>query len=803
MKHRILFFVLFFLFLLFSQPASAQTAGVTILAIGDSITAGTAGPSYLCPLKNTLPQATFVGPQPATNCGTPHAGYGGYVSALILSRANEWMPYATGATVVIHVGTNDVNSGFDLDRITIPNIRQIIQKAQSANPRMIILAQIIPSRDNPMTDINSRLAALARETGVRLVNAGNCFRTDTDMVDKDKVHPNDHGAEVIAANIAAAIRGSAPPSVCDQTTALEPPIPVDAVVANQPVEMVKTRPLSDITEGIVQFFFGGSLKPKDIRIPTFNFLPMFKGAVPYLLPKVIQEKTVNAGYNNLYISGKAILCARNPATGELLPKPGTNLYRTEPIQEISEQDSAGRQVAPFFSGYARSPNSQGFYDLRRPPLELANPPGCGEDTTASVQESVSAPTVDQSINFSTLVLSIVRSFFGDQKTAKASATIYSKQVVPYQESSYCLIHGCANETVNLSYLSKEEAKNVQKGGITQANAPKVLDFSEGEMHGGQQSIFDVIGTIQTRIFGSKAIENSTKNLRCSLLPQALQQKEGLDCQTKAAPATACTLSCQTANDACEQFKGQYTESNKGAGPMGCGYTTSGLPGSTAVQNALVTVANYFGVPPKLLAAVLIIENGDVGERGILSYSDATAQPAINEGGFDQYSCKPNRCGAVGPMQLSVKSCNIETSCPQAKDNWKEWCQFRHAANELRGKEGYQPNPANIQDAFAVAAKKFSNYLGNAACPTNLSPSDFYKVGHTYYGNCLDSFQSRLLPNRPGLSAFLQTRATEIIKARRDLYNWIVQSGQTPNHQPSTDTTQPTYCDFLWWYSTTH
>ncbi|MEK7129400.1 MAG: hypothetical protein AAB803_00120, partial [Patescibacteria group bacterium] len=572
---------------------------------------------------------------------------------------------------------------------------------------------------------------------------------------------------------------------------------------------------------ILQFVFGGTLKPKDIRIPTFNFLTMFTGAVPYLMPKVIQDKTVNAGYNNLSITGKATLCVRNPATGELQQRPGANLYRTEPIQEISDQDSTSRQIAPFFTGYALSPDSRGLYDLRRPPLTIANPPSCGEDVTATDQESVSAPVGNEAVTFSQIVVSIVRSFFGNQETANVPATIYSRQVVPYQESSYCLIGGCAGEEVNLSYLKKEEADSVRKGGITQAFAPKVLDFSEGQMHGEQESTFDLIGTIKTRIFGSKAIENSTKNLRCSLLPRALQQKEGLDCQTKSStapsptPGTSCTQGCVSANAECDKRAGSYILNSPIAPQPGCSYGMGGVqPNSPTLLSYIEQVSEFFGIPPQLLAGIVAIET-----RGLaLSYAESFVQNASrpDSNSYDINFCKPpdsrNFCGALGVMQVSTPVCmeRVEKECPVAirDQNWTEWCSNRNAPGEFRNLPGYQANPANILDSLVVGASVLKKHVG-AGCPakTSLSKQTVMEVGRSYYGNCAgrDRVENgkivhdyvspellqklpRFLPSGVSASSFIDIPMRQAL-SRDGLY--------------STATSGLTYCEFLWGYYSTH
>ncbi|MBI5619494.1 hypothetical protein HY950_00855, partial [Candidatus Gottesmanbacteria bacterium] len=429
-----------------------------------------------------------------------------------------------------------------------------------------------------------------------------------------------------------------PPAKQDLAPQDEPPVPVDAGVPNKPADVSQSQSLEDTTKSILNFFFGGTLKPKDIRIPTFNFLTMFKGAVPYLMPKVVQDKTIPAE-NNLSITGKATLCVRNPATGELQQKPGDNLYRTQPIRQLSDQISLSRQLAPVFTNYSLAPNGDGLYDLRQQPLEIASAPACGEDITASDQESVSAPVENQEVSFSQIFVSIVRSFFGNQEKAKVSANIFSKQLVPYQESSYCLIRGCTNETVNLSYLKNEEAGNVRKaGGITQANAPKVLDFSEGEMHGEQASTFDLIGTIKTRIFGSKAIENSTKNLRCSLLPQALQQKEGLDCKGKSEKTedSSCIQGCLAANAECDKRQGQYTLKPP-VRSYGCSYSMAGVqPSSSTLLSYIQQVSGFFGIPPQLLSGIMIIET-----RGLaFDYTENFVRTSSTPGGYDVNFCKP-------------------------------------------------------------------------------------------------------------------------------------------------------------------
>ncbi|MBI5036312.1 hypothetical protein HZC09_03120, partial [Candidatus Micrarchaeota archaeon] len=440
------------------------------------------------------------------------------------------------------------------------------------------------------------------------------------------------------------------------------------------------------------------------------------------------------------------------------------------------------------TNYSLAPNGDGLYDLRQQPLEIASAPACGEDITASDQESVSAPVENQEVSFSQIFVSIVRSFFGNQEKAKVSANIFSKQLVPYQESSYCLIRGCTNETVNLSYLKNEEAGNVRKaGGITQANAPKVLDFSEGEMHGEQASTFDLIGTIKTRIFGSKAIENSTKNLRCSLLPRALQQKEGLNCMSKSSGETedsSCIQGCLAANAECDKRQGQYTLKPP-VRSYGCSYSMAGVqPSSSTLLSYIQQVSGFFGIPPQLLSGIMIIET-----RGLaFDYTENFVRTSSTPGGYDVNFCKPptnrNFCGALGVMQVSAPVCmeRVEKECPQAvrDQNWTEWCEHRNAPAEFRGTPGYEGNPANILDSLVVGASDIKKHVG----PGCQAKTSFPKQALME----ILAKMPRYLPPGVSASSFIDIPMRQAL-SRDGAY--------------STSTAGLTYCEFLWGYYSTH
>ena len=203
-------FVYWIISLLDYSPVFAQSP-VPFIAIGDSITAGSQGPSYLCALKDKLGgTVVFSGPY-TTRCpdGTVnHAAVDGKFTRDFIDPGNQSImsiPTSGNAIVLIMLGTNDVYHKIPTET-TKNNLAQIIRLIKERNPKTtIFLSGIIPNEANN-TGVNSAIASLA-QPGVTILTPGTGLGVQKDL--KDGVHPNESGAQKIADNLFPAIQPAA------------------------------------------------------------------------------------------------------------------------------------------------------------------------------------------------------------------------------------------------------------------------------------------------------------------------------------------------------------------------------------------------------------------------------------------------------------------------------------------------------------------------------------------------------------------------------------------------------------------
>ena len=178
-----------------------KNKSTSIMLLGDSITQG----YYPCKLREMLDSngysnVSFIGSQHSIYCtDVKTEGYEGYSTQQILSVKNNWDKPVDLA--IIHLGTNDVAGQVPTADI-IKNLRQIISGLKADK---IILSQIIPLNTGvSVSDLNSKIAFLASETGVTLVNAG----TNLSLSNlPDKIHPDGTGGRVMAQNYFKALTG--------------------------------------------------------------------------------------------------------------------------------------------------------------------------------------------------------------------------------------------------------------------------------------------------------------------------------------------------------------------------------------------------------------------------------------------------------------------------------------------------------------------------------------------------------------------------------------------------------------------
>jgi lysophospholipase L1-like esterase len=208
---------------LFACLAGAEDAKpITILPLGDSITAGGGGGGgyYRHRLSEELRRAgipvKFVGPKVDAK-GLRHAGYGGWNSSQVREVVDEVYKQYPADFVLMHVGHNHFSEKMPIPQI-LEDTEAIVNAILKQNPHAIILlAQVVPAGKLPKYDyipqLNQELLRWHQQRfrvskpNVILVDHASSFDWTTDTV-SDKVHPNEIGSEKMAKNWFAAIVSS-------------------------------------------------------------------------------------------------------------------------------------------------------------------------------------------------------------------------------------------------------------------------------------------------------------------------------------------------------------------------------------------------------------------------------------------------------------------------------------------------------------------------------------------------------------------------------------------------------------------
>ena len=204
----------------FSPVAGAEDAKpITVLPLGDSITAGGGGGGGCYrhrlseELKRSGIQFEFVGPKVDVK-GMHHAGYGGWNSSQIREIIDEVYKKNPADMVLMHVGHNHFSEKMPIPQI-LKDTEAIVDTILKQNPRAkILLAQVVPAGKLPKYDyipqLNQELLRWHQQkypapmSNVILVDHASSFDWTTDTV-SDKVHPNEKGSEKMSKNWLAAI----------------------------------------------------------------------------------------------------------------------------------------------------------------------------------------------------------------------------------------------------------------------------------------------------------------------------------------------------------------------------------------------------------------------------------------------------------------------------------------------------------------------------------------------------------------------------------------------------------------------
>jgi lysophospholipase L1-like esterase len=181
-----------------------------VLALGDSITAGTGSTSrsgYRTDLHARLTAAgldvDFVGSQRSgVGPDLDHEGHGGWTINRVRGGLDSMLATYRPDVVLLHVGTNDITRGEDARKVA-GRLSQLIDRIRVARPTAYVIVSQIVGSNVPIERLvdrlyNARLPAIVAAKGpmVRLVDQSTVFGTDL----HDLHHPNDLGYAKMAFN---------------------------------------------------------------------------------------------------------------------------------------------------------------------------------------------------------------------------------------------------------------------------------------------------------------------------------------------------------------------------------------------------------------------------------------------------------------------------------------------------------------------------------------------------------------------------------------------------------------------------
>ncbi|MET7933302.1 FG-GAP-like repeat-containing protein [Streptomyces sp. NPDC005322] len=184
---------------------------ITVMPLGDSITEGfksSHGAGYRSRLGSRLDAATrdldFTGSQHSGQVADPdHEGYSGQLIDFVAGKAKTAVPLFHPSVVTLHVGTNDVDRGIDLQSAPTRLGRLIDQILRDSPDTTVLVATLVPSKgaatQDRIDDYNDgvvdqvRLRAQAGKH-VALVDMSDVTADDL----ADNLHPNDRGYDKMA-----------------------------------------------------------------------------------------------------------------------------------------------------------------------------------------------------------------------------------------------------------------------------------------------------------------------------------------------------------------------------------------------------------------------------------------------------------------------------------------------------------------------------------------------------------------------------------------------------------------------------
>lgn len=226
--------------LVLGGPAWAEeNGGVRVMPLGDSITDGSDVPGgYRINLWQHMAArgytVDFVGSEangPGELGDRDHEGHPGWRIDELEAHIEGWLRNANPRSILLHIGTNDMNQGYDLANAPA-RLSALIDKIRAHAPLVeLFVAQLTPEA-NPVWEeriraFNAAIPGVVAQKGLRthLVDMHSAITT-ADL--GDGVHPNRTGYDKMAARWFAALR-SVPRSL---TPVLVPPVGAAAVLSN-------------------------------------------------------------------------------------------------------------------------------------------------------------------------------------------------------------------------------------------------------------------------------------------------------------------------------------------------------------------------------------------------------------------------------------------------------------------------------------------------------------------------------------------------------------------------------------------
>jgi lysophospholipase L1-like esterase len=222
------------------SPAQAESnGGVRVMPLGDSITDGFNVPGgYRINLWQRMATGghtvDFVGSGfngPGSLGDHDHEGHSGWRIDQLDANIVRWLQNSNPRTILLHIGTNDVNQNFDLPNAPA-RLSALIDKIRANAPLVeLFVAQVTPEsdpvREQRVQAFNAAIPGIVAQKGTRthLVDMHSAITT-ADLA--DGVHPNSTGYDKMAARWYSALQ-----SVSGSLQhVLAPPVGSAAVLSN-------------------------------------------------------------------------------------------------------------------------------------------------------------------------------------------------------------------------------------------------------------------------------------------------------------------------------------------------------------------------------------------------------------------------------------------------------------------------------------------------------------------------------------------------------------------------------------------